>query len=175
MPTVNNHDIAGVARRVNRFIDEIQKAVSSEASQVNAFDLERFKSYLNAIDTYHTWVVSQPALDLPETHPRAIQVVAGPELIALENESLTDLVYLLAIARDELLNSQSARNGSGLISFDSKRLTGVVQKAGALLETYVETVTPLDFLSHLRCTLALLLARLASKLMLHCEFTQNSR
>jgi hypothetical protein len=144
MPTVNNHDVAGIARRINRFIDELQKSVSSESSQINAYDLERSRTYLKAVEEYHNWVMSQPQLDLPETHPRQINVEDGPALVSVENESLTDLVYMLALTRDEVLNGQSARQGSGLVIFDSNRLMAIVQKMNAFLETYVSEVTPLD-------------------------------
>jgi hypothetical protein len=144
MAQINNHDIAGLARRMSRFVDEMQKSVSSEVSQTNEFDVTRAKTYLNAIESYQSWVNAQPQLDLPETHPLRITVSDGPELIALENESTVDLVYLIHLARVELVNSQSARNGSGLIEFDSLRLTSVIQKAGKLITEYIEQVTPLD-------------------------------
>jgi len=144
MPIVNNHDVAGLARRINRFIDELQKSVSSESSQINAYDLERSKTYLQAVEEYHNWVTSQPQLDLPETHPRQINVEEGPALLNVENESLTDLVYMMSLTRDEILNGQSARQGSGLVVFDSNRLMAIVEKMNAFLDTYVSQVTPLD-------------------------------
>jgi hypothetical protein len=144
MATVNNHDVAGFARRINRFIDEIQHAGSGAGSYVSAADLTRANSYLDAVDTYHDHVLNQPQLDLPETHPRAIEIEEGPALVRLENESLTDLAYMLAITRDELVNSQSARLASGLMEFDSNRLRAVTSKARAFLADYVSTVTPLD-------------------------------
>lgn len=144
-PVTYNHDVAGLYRRVNRFIVELLKSVSSVGSQVNEFDQTRLSSYIGAIRSYHAWVAAQPQLDLPETHPRAIQLEAPPVVPnEVENESVRDVVYLMEIARDELVNGQSSRNGSGLVSFDSARLTAIVDKIEALLLSYIQNVTPLD-------------------------------
>ena len=144
MADTNNHDIAGIARRINRFLEEVQKSVSSESSNTNTFDFDRALTYLDAITAYHDHAVAQRPLDLPETHPRVIVVEDGPDLVAIENESLTDLCYLLKLAKDELMNSQSSRNSAGLISFDSSRLLGVIVKARTFMTDYVANVTPLD-------------------------------
>jgi len=141
---VNNHDIAGLHARINRFIEELMKSVSSGTSQVNAFDQTRLGTYLDAVDTYHAWVVGQPHLDLPETHPRPIELEPDPEIVDVENENVNDTVRMLAIARDELTNSQSARDGSNLNKFDSSRLTAVIAKVRAFLTTYITAATPLD-------------------------------
>lgn len=141
---VNNHDIAGLNARINRFIEELIKSVSSGTSQVNEFDQARLTTYLDAIDIYHAWVIAQPHLDLPETHPRPILLEANPETPDVENENVNDIVRILEIARDELVNSQSARDGASLNKFDSARLKAVISKVRAFLETYVKIATPLD-------------------------------
>lgn len=142
---INNHDIAGVNSRINRFIEELVKSVSSGTSQVNTFDQKRLTSYLDAIDTYHNWVVSQPNLDLPETHPRAIQLSQAAFTQTVENDSINDLVRILTIARDELVNSQSARDAAGLNKFDSERFRNVVMKCRKFLSDYIVQTNPLDF------------------------------
>ena len=144
MADTNNHDIAGIARRINRFLEEVQRSVSSESSNTNDFDFTRTLTYLDAVTAYHDHAVAQPQLDLPETHPRVIVVDDGPELVAIENESLTDLCYMFQLAKDELMNSQSSRNSSGLIGFDSGRLMAVINKARVFMTEYVANVTPLD-------------------------------
>lgn len=141
---VNNHDIAGLQARINRFLEELHKSISSGVSQVNSFDQARVASYLEAIDTYHAWVIGQPQLDLPETSPRPIELESNPVITDVENESVNDMVRILGIARDEIVNSQSARLGAGLIPFDSVRLTAVIAKVRAFLINYVATTTPLD-------------------------------
>ena len=66
---VYNDDIAGVYRRINRFLEELQKSASSNVSDVNKFDLDRIKSYIESLTKYIDWIIAQPQLDLPETHP----------------------------------------------------------------------------------------------------------
>ena len=141
---VYNHDVAGFYRRVNRFIEELVKAQSSGGSQILDADIARLDSYLQSIVTYRDWVVAQPQLDLPETHPRAYPLDDVPAIPELENESIMDLIRLFVLQRDELVNSQSARLGSGLIGFDDVRLMALVQKGQSFLTNYVKTTTPLD-------------------------------
>jgi len=142
--SVNNHDIVGLYNRLNRFIVELHKSVSSQTSQVNEFDQERLASYLDAVDTFHKWVISQPHLDLPETAPRTYTLEASPEVTETENENVNDLIRLLTLARDELTNSQSARDPANLNRFDSNRLTAMISKSRAFLTDYIVPVTPLD-------------------------------
>lgn len=144
MKNVNNHDIAGLNTRINRFIEELFKSVSSSTSQVNAFDQIRIGSYLDAIDTFHSWVIDQPALDLPETHPRPIVLEENPVITDVENENINDIIRILQITRDEIINSQSAREAAGLNKFDSMRLTAVISKVRKFLSDYIGKVTPLD-------------------------------
>lgn len=141
-----NHDVAGLYRRMNRFIEELARSVSSSGSQMNAFDQTRLATYLDAIDSYMNWVVSQPSLDLPETHPRVYTFAPSPAVKDedVENESALDVIRMLELARDETVNGQSARLGSGLITFDEIRLRAIVSKARNFLENYIATVTPLD-------------------------------
>ena len=144
MATVYNSDVAGIYRRINRFIVELVKSQSSGVGEMIPFDQVRLASYLNAIDGYVAWVVGQPSLDLPETNPRTYVLEDPPGVPAVESEEVRDVVTLLELARDELINSQSARLASNIKSFDQVRLTAIVAKARKFLETYIVTVTPLD-------------------------------
>lgn len=144
MATVLNHDIAGLCRRVNRFIIELYKSVSSSVHEVNEFDQERLAKYLSAIHTYRDWIVAQPHLDLPETHPREIELDPNPEILAVENEAVRDVITLMELCRDELVNSQSARSPAGLISFDDRRAIALVEKAEKFLTDYIAVVQPVD-------------------------------
>lgn len=141
---VYNHDVVGAYNRINRFIEEMVKSVSGGVSQMNSFDVVRLKSYLDAVDRHHDWVVAQPQLDLPETAPRAYALEVPPATPDVENEDVNDLVRLFVLTRDELTNSQSSRQGSGFIGFDSVRLRAIITKARAFLTSYVEVVQPLD-------------------------------
>lgn len=141
---VYNHDVVGLHRRLNRFIEEFSRSQSSPWSEILASDLTRARSYLNALRVYKAWVVAQPQLDLPETHPREYELDANPDIPDIENESVRDLINLFELTRDELVNGQSARVGSGLIAFDAIRFDAIVAKATAFLDDYVEPATPID-------------------------------
>lgn len=144
MTIVMNHDIAGLCRRINRFIIELHKSVSSGVHEVNEFDQERLNHYLAAIRAYRGWIVDQPHLDLPETHPRPIELGSNPDVTAVENESVRDVITLMELCRDELTNSQSARYPAGLISFDDRRAMALVEKCQKFLDDYIAKILPLD-------------------------------
>lgn len=139
-----NHDISGFHRRINRFIVELLKSVISSGSQVNLFDQERLTSYISALRAYQGWVNAQPQLDLPDTHPRSYALDSNPDIPDLENESIVDAVRMLELSRDELVRSQSSRNAAGLMPFDSKRFTAMVDKVDSFLNSYITDITPLD-------------------------------
>lgn len=139
-----NTDVYGIVRRINRFIEEVTKSVSSNVSGTNAFDVQRAKSYVAAIRSYAAWVTGQPALDLPETAPRSISLPVAPVIPQMENESMLDLATLFELARDEISGSQSSRVGAGLMASDLKRLTAILDKADAFITGYITTVDPLD-------------------------------
>ena len=141
-----NHDVAGLCTRIHRFCVELKKSVSSGTSMVNSFDQGRMGTYLNAVRVYRDWVVAQPQLDLPETHPRILDVALMPDddVDAIENESLRDACRMFKLAILELSYSQSSRHASGLIRFDEGRLTAIIEKVQALLDQYISQVDPLD-------------------------------
>lgn len=139
-----NHDVAGLQRRINRFIFEMIKSVSNAGSLMNDFDQTRLASYLAAIKSYVAFIVAQPQLDLPETSPRIIKLDANPTWDLLENEAIIDVIRMLEIARDEVVNSQSSRNSSGLNKFDEARILSVVTKIETFLNNYIKVITPLD-------------------------------
>jgi len=141
---VYNHDVVGLYERMNRFAEELARAASSSVSLTSSFDMARLSSYLDAIDRYHAWVTAQPQLDLPETSPREYALTPLAPLPTIENEDMSDVIRMLLLARDELINSQSARVGSGMIVHDTTRLTAVVAKARAFLKDYIEPTHPLD-------------------------------
>src|SRR5512137_2715394 len=102
-----NQDVVGLYDRIQRFIEEMNKSVSSNLSLTNEFDQERLAKYLDAIDRYHAWVQAQPHLDLPETAPQEYVLEALVVPTNVENESINDVIRLMCACRDELTNSQS--------------------------------------------------------------------
>jgi hypothetical protein len=139
-----NQDLVSICQRIDRFREELIKSVSSGTSQLNEFDRSRLVSYLGAINGIVDWCVSQPQLDLPESHPREYTIEDGKEEVVLENEMINDIVRMLDVARDELVNSQSSRRAASLISFDVNRVKAMLIKVADYLNSYVDTYTPLD-------------------------------
>jgi hypothetical protein len=141
---VNNQDIVGLYDRINRFIEEMIKSVSSQGAFFNAFDQGRLEAYLNAIDFYHDWVIAQPQLDLPETAPRFYALETPPATPNVENECVNDIVRMFVTTRDELVHSQSARMGAQLLAFDSRRLRDITTKVRNFLTDYIKKTDPMD-------------------------------
>lgn len=152
MAYVFNHDIAGIIRRLDRFTYEVLKSVSSNVTAVNQFDRDRLISYLTGLTTYHNWVVAQPQLDLPATTPTKYTLPGKPPLPKLhdegepevENDAVIDVANLMELMRGEMINSQSARMPSGLLSYDSERLMAIVKKCETFVTAYIDPVMPTD-------------------------------
>lgn len=149
MPTTNpstyNQDVAATSRLLVRVLIELNKSVSaSQALGLLQFDRDRTISYLDAIVSLVDWVEGQPQLDLPETHPRFHDVGMPPDMDAVENEAVKDLMNLMVIARDELLGSQASRMPSGLIGFDSLRFRAIIAKARQYILAHLDVVSPVD-------------------------------
>lgn len=141
---VNNHDVAGVIRRVRRFRYETVKAVSSSLASMGDADFKRAKEYLAAITAYLDWVVAQPQMDLPESSPREFDLGDQETLPIPENEALIDLENLYTTLEIEIGNSQSARMAGGLTVHDEGRVRAIVERANQFLDTYVSQIQPLD-------------------------------
>lgn len=142
--SIRNHDIMGLVRRINRFLVEIRKAQSADISGMRQADLSRLKSYQVSLATYKAWVIAQPELDLPETHPEDYPIPPAPESDLPENESIADIAIMLGKMRDELIASQSAQLATGLITHDATRFDAILAKINAFIADYVEPTTPLD-------------------------------
>lgn len=142
---VFNDDIVGLVRRINRFIMEMVKSASANVADMNTFDQTRLTQYITMLRAYLAWVQAQPQLDLPETHPHALDVPEAPVVPeTMENDSVMDICRLLERARGEVINSQSARNAVGLIPFDMNRCSAVVDKVEKLLTDFIQQVQPID-------------------------------
>ena len=142
---VYNHDVNALYNRINRFLTEIVGSQSSGVSLTNSFDMARIATYLDSIDKLHDWILSESQLDLPETKGMTYALELAPVIPALENEDLEDFCRMFLLMRRELINSQSARMGSGLpIKQDSIRLRALTDKARKFLTNYMTPVQPLD-------------------------------
>jgi len=142
---VFNHDLCGIVTRLNRFITELIRSNSSNVSTTTGADSTRALSYLNSVDKYLDWVMSQPQLDLPQTSHNAPWPVWPVEPVpTIENEDIEDLLRMFLVAHAEMVVCESSRMASGLSKFDETRLRLIVTKARNFLENYVSKVSPID-------------------------------
>lgn len=142
-----NLDVAGLSQRISRFMDEALKCQSSNTASMNSHDMKRLRDYLQACVNYKGWVTaSTEPLDTPEFHPTelATSCAALPKIDSIENESVKDWCRLMYVCHYELVNSQSSRSSSGLISHDAERFDSYIERCDRFLTDYVETTLPLD-------------------------------
>lgn len=141
-----NLDVAGISSRLSRFMSEALKCQSANVAHVMIHDLSRLYSYLAACRTYKQWIIANPQLDTPEFHPRNIETDCPslPAIDAVENESIKDWVRLAYALHYEMVNSQSSRMSTGLISHDARRFDDIIAKMENFLKDYVETTLPVD-------------------------------
>lgn len=140
---VYSAEVAGLADRIVRFAREVQDAPSSSTNNVTAADQARWGSYLDAVDSYHDWIVSLPEQDLIKTD-MTYSVDAFPELILVDNESAEDFYRFLQQMWRELVRSRSAAMPAGITKYDSARLRANTAKVRAFLQNYIAKTDPLD-------------------------------
>lgn len=141
---VYNLDVTYINDKLCRYAGEVIKCVSANLAFVNEFDMERMLKYLGDVDTAILYVTSQPQLDMPESHPTLHPIEAFPEVPDMESDELDHVARILKTTRTELVNSQSARMGAGLLPFDSRRVTALVAKSRQWLMEYVGVRLPMD-------------------------------
>jgi hypothetical protein len=141
---VQNHDIAGLVRRIRRFKYEAYKSNSAGLMFTTEKDLERFESYLLALEAYFNWMVDQPMQDLPESHPTDIDLGESEKFELPENEALADLIHQLDALEQEIGLSQSARMHTSIMEPDEIRFREITLKISNFLNDYVRNVQPLD-------------------------------
>ena len=141
---IYNIDCTYLADKIARYAGEVQMSVSSNVAFVNEFDMSRLQQYLNDIDRAVAYINDQPQLDLPESHPMVHAIQPYPTMRDMESDEWDHVVRLLRAGYLELVNSQSARLGAGLMPFDSRRVTALVAKCRAWLNDYVSERSPMD-------------------------------
>lgn len=139
-----NLDATYLADKIARYAAEVQMSVSSNVAFVNEFDMARLNKYLDDVDAALTYINDQPQLDLPESHPMLHAIQPFPALRDMESDEWDHVVRLLRSGYIELVNSQSARLGAGLMPFDSKRVTALIAKCRQWLVQYVGQRSPMD-------------------------------
>ena len=143
-PGVFNLDVTYLADKLARYAGEVQMSVSSNVAFVNEFDMDRLQKYLTDIDRAVAYVLDQPQLDMPESHPMMHPIQAFPEMRNMESDEWDHVVRLLRAGYIELVNSQSARLGAGLMPFDARRISALIAKTRQWLNDYVSERSPMD-------------------------------
>lgn len=143
-PGVYNLDVTYLADKIARYAGEVQMSVSSNVAFVNEFDMQRLQDYLTDIDAAIAYIINQPQLDLPESHPMMNAIQPFPAMRDMESDEWDHVVRLLRSGYIELVNSQSARLGAGLMPFDARRVTALVAKTRQWLDDYVSKRSPMD-------------------------------
>lgn len=142
--SIYNLDVTYLADKLARYTGEVQMSVSSNVAFVNEFDMARLQNYLTDIDSAVAYVLNQPQLDMPESHPMLHTVQPFPALRDLESDEWDHVVRLLRAGYIELVNGQSARLGAGLMPFDARRITALIAKTRQWLDDYVSKRSPMD-------------------------------
>lgn len=143
-PGVYNIDVTYLADKLARYAGEVQMSVSSNVAFVNEFDMARLQAYLSDIDAAVAYVLNQPQLDLPESHPMLHAIQPFPAQTNMESDEWDHVFRLLRSGYIELTNSQSSRLGAGLMPFDARRISALVAKTRQWLDDYVTKRSPMD-------------------------------
>lgn len=143
-PAIYNLDVTYLADKLARYTGEVQMSVSSNVAFVNEFDMARLQQYLTDIDSAVSYVLNQPQLDMPESHPMLHVIQPFPAMRDMESDEWDHVVRLLRAGYIEIVNSQSARLGAGLMPFDARRITALVAKTRQWLDDYVSKRSPMD-------------------------------
>jgi len=142
--TTYNRNILVLYSKVNRYIEELHKSNSANASAMDEHDVKRVMIYLNDLRAYMAYVKAQPHPDLVEVHPRVRELVEPYILVPIENEACMEVCWLLEEFRDEMSNSQSSREHSGLLFFDMDRGVSLLDKLEKFIEDYAQDLLPID-------------------------------
>lgn len=142
---INNMDVAMLVHKFRRARMEVVKSVSSNSNTLREADKTRFLAYLADIKQAIAHFNGQPELDLPEWTPADISVGEPEQVPPPENEALLHMSNILEAAEVEIVHSQSARQGAGLISHDAGRVSALMDKLEDFINGYMSNQLPLDY------------------------------
>ena len=142
----NNHDVAGLVRRLDRALVEVTKSASSTISGTLPADNIRLKAYIAQIRSYRGWMSGEPFMDTPATTPLYIEVPCFGQVLAMDNDSAWDVAQLIDTAILELQSADSGRISNGFpVKEDGARLDATVTRIEKLLLLHMEKVEPIDY------------------------------
>jgi hypothetical protein len=128
----------------NDFIQEVALCQSANSPEVYDTDIERWLSYVSALEKKFDWIVAQPDLDLPKISPRLYALEPAFVPVSVENSMVDEVVRLFVAARDEFIQSNSNRRSTGFITHDEERVRAILEKIRTYINDYVTQVEPLD-------------------------------
>ena len=144
---INNAEVAGLCRRLNRFWLEMRTANSANGQDMLDADKARLESYIDATERFLDWIVAAPQIDLPETGGRRKYNPGETPAVdqqQIENEDLRDILNAIAICHDELVHSTSAKMPTGVNKHDEARLRSYIAKGRNFIANYLNPTEPLD-------------------------------
>ena len=127
-----------------RYVNEMAHMGSADVSGMDEFDLERIRSYIEAMKTKRNFVEADPHRDLVETKGDTYDLLPITVLPKMEDRAMYDMCHQLNTMRQELRRSASTRMNDGLNTFDAKRWDGNMARLENYLDNYVLESTPLD-------------------------------
>ena len=141
--TTYNKHVLVIYSKCNRYMEEFHLSNSANAAAMDKNDVKRCKLYINDIRGYLKVIQDPPLPDLVETAPKVRNLVAPYVIIPIENEAVMEFCFYLEDLRDELANSQSARQHSGLLYFDYDMAVDLLEIAEKFLTEYAEKLMPI--------------------------------
>lgn len=107
-----NLNVRYVFEQYQIMLEEVSLSVSHGAAGTVSHDADRWKSYINGLQSYTTYWQSKAIIDWPVTHGRTY-ALDNPVSVSCEfksNQAVCDLAALIVSAREELVVSASAKD-----------------------------------------------------------------
>ena len=127
-----------------------QLAKASAADQTDGFpveaDMTRLEDRIEDLAVKWTFLTTQPFLDAPETHGRAMYAVPMIEEVAdPSNRDVRRLMNFIEMIHREVTLSQSACMTNGIGVHDAERGLSYINNMRGLVADYIKLRTPNDF------------------------------
>ena len=149
IPTsISNMDVVYVDELLIDFHFQLAKA--SAADQTDGMpveaDMTRLEDRIEDLAVKWEFLSTQPFLDAPETHGRALYIVPMFEDVAEpSNRDVKRLMNFIEMIHREITLSQSARMTNGIGGHDSERGLTYINNLRGLVNDYIKPRTPNDF------------------------------
>ena len=151
---MENVDLVGIIERIDEANYEMLLSQSSGLTAFRVADRARIEAYLNRAESLFTWIIGQPEVDSPQTHPILYPIsylsnkMDGPDGKAIihdpENKGLRDCVRMMRVWMAEMSRSASRRMPNGISKPDQDRFTSHLDKIRKYLTDYIDATQPVD-------------------------------